>query len=308
MFKIFRRKSKEDVSARIKGKPVYDYRVIDRDDVSSYSNAIHDLQERKYDGLLIKNALNEKQCNILLRNADDLLKDKGAEMPVGWAFPLIFAELINTVFREGEESGKQRMKDYFLKCKEIHDNSENYYGLNVNELIESWLTKFSGGLPIQRAKGYDNEGEYIGHTLRSYRGHGKGNISVHCGNWFQTVWKQFYGHLEAQVNVFDQLSYFFLLQKPESGGELSLYDFEWEEGQSKASNHENTSVKMANGEEIKLKNRRKMMIHPMEGDMIIFAGGQIWHRVEDVLGDKERITLGGFLSFSRDNQAVVYWS
>ena len=42
--------------------------------------------------------------------------------------------------------------------------------------------------------------------------------------------------------------------------------------------------------------------------MIVFAGGQIWHKVQAVGGTKERITLGGFLSLSNDDKSVFTWT
>jgi Rps23 Pro-64 3,4-dihydroxylase Tpa1-like proline 4-hydroxylase len=99
-----------------------------------------------------------------------------------------------------------------------------------------------------------------------------------------------------------------MLQQPESGGELSLYDLEWENGQGKANNHENREVRLADGTMRNIENDEVQMIDPQKGDMILFAGGQIWHRVESVQGNRERITLGGFLSFNYEKDAVVYWS
>ena len=99
-----------------------------------------------------------------------------------------------------------------------------------------------------------------------------------------------------------------MLQTPESGGELTLYDFNWEDGQSKASNHENQFVIMPDGSQLDIEKRKKLYLNPQKGDMILFAGGQIWHRVEEVLGKRPRITLAGFLSLSHDKSKVYYWT
>ncbi len=53
-----------------------------------------------------------------------------------------------------------------------------------------------------------------------------------------------------------------------------------------------------------LDNFRKQYINPDIGDMVIFNGGRIWHKVADFDGDKNRITVGGFLAHSQDNQTV----
>ena len=42
--------------------------------------------------------------------------------------------------------------------------------------------------------------------------------------------------------------------------------------------------------------------------MILFQGGNIWHRVETVRGNKPRITLGGFGGTSLNKEKIYYWS
>jgi len=46
----------------------------------------------------------------------------------------------------------------------------------------------------------------------------------------------------------------------------------------------------------------------MPGDMILFQGGQLWHRVATVEGAKDRITFGDFLGFFKDKNKIAYWS
>jgi hapalindole-type alkaloid chlorinase len=110
------------------------------------------------------------------------------------------------------------------------------------------------------------------------------------------------------VDVFDQLSFYFMLQKPEQGGELSLFDLEWQEGQSKASLYENHDVRLPDISVHTIYKEEAQIIDPQPGDLVIFAAGQIWHRVEEVLGNKERMTLGGFAAYSYDKLTVYHWS
>jgi hypothetical protein len=44
------------------------------------------------------------------------------------------------------------------------------------------------------------------------------------------------------------------------------------------------------------------------GDMILFTGGRIWHRVEPVEGESERVTIGGFVALAQDGERVYFWS
>ena len=65
---------------------------------------------------------------------------------------------------------------------------------------------------------------------------------------------------------------------------------------------------MADGSLRNIENEEVQLIDPQKGDLILFAGGQIWHRVEQVMGSRERVTIGGFLSFNYEKDAVCYWS
>ena len=51
----------------------------------------------------------------------------------------------------------------------------------------------------------------------------------------------------------------------------------------------------------------KRTIAVKAGDMILFNGGITWHMVNGVRGEKERITLGGFLE-PRENGEVYVWA
>ncbi len=293
---------------RIRGKQLYDYRIVEASDIAGYENAIGDIQTRKYDGILVRGAIPVEVCDQMIAAAGSLSADDKVMMPVGWSFPPIFAALVGKAFRDGEEEGIRRMKDYFRLAEKFYHNSASYLGVDTTALVEKWLGAFSGGLPLTPAKGYDGEGQYANCTYRAYYGNGEGNISIHCANYFQSTWQKFFDHLETQTDVYDQLSFFFMLQEPEGGGELSLYDFEWEKGQTKKSNHENKEVIMADGSIRYIDGEEVQYIDPQKGDLILFAGGQIWHRVEEVLGKRERITLGGFLDYGYDKEKIFYWS
>jgi hapalindole-type alkaloid chlorinase len=293
---------------RIRGKQLYDFRLVEAHDLQGYENAIGDIQSRKYDGILVRGAIPHDVCDQINSAAANLGPDVKVMMPVGWTFPPIFAALVGQAFKNGEEEGIRRMKAYFKLSEEFYHNSASYLGVDTTALIEQWLGAFSGGLPLSIAKGYDNEGQYANCSYRAYYGNGEGNISIHCANYFQTAWQKFFSHLETQTDVYDQLSFFFLLQEPESGGELTLYDFEWKKGQTKKSNHENKEVIMEDGSIRYIDGEEVQIIDPKKGDLVLFAGGQIWHRVEEVLGTRERITMGGFLDYGWDRKKVFYWS
>ena len=289
---------------------LYDYRTITVDEIPNYPNAIEDLYNRKYDGLLIKNVLSQKEVEQVKANLDNLPKDQLSPMPEGFAWPIVFAQLVRHNPGEPEKNvTAEDFHNYFNMCTETPARFKEIFGWDFKERVDQILSAFGGGRKVGNPPGLDGVGSYNFTTVRCYNP-GVGNIRIHCGNYFQQEFPEFYKHLSEHVKIKDQLSYFMVVQKPEIGGELALYDLEWVDGQTKDDPAEENIVNCPDGTIIdrRSKNLRRRFIAPEAGDMILFAGGQIWHSVEDVKGNTPRITMGGFLSFSHDGKEICYWS
>lgn len=102
-----------------------------------------------------------------------------------------------------------------------------------------------------------------------------------------------------------------MLQEPEEGGKLRVYNKTWEE--AKKYNDRNNTLISEDGKEISLDDSseiEKVELGLEAGNLLIFQGGRLWHRVEKVLGNKERVTLGGFLGFGKDetDNNVYLWA
>ena len=137
---------------------------------------------------------------------------------------------------------------------------------------------------------------------------GKGGLHVHCGNLFQAQSEQFYSLIENDVDRDDQLSYFLVLQNSETGGELTIYDMLWDNVKRKETQEENDFVIDDNDKRIYLKDVASFSVRPKVGDILMFCGGPIWHRVENIGGAIPRITFGGFLNYSNDDKELFYYS
>jgi hypothetical protein len=57
----------------------------------------------------------------------------------------------------------------------------------------------------------------------------------------------------------------------------------------------------------KLNAGKKMTVSLEPGDAVVFAANRIWHQVNQVKGGKKRFTLGGFLAFSKQENAWNYF-
>jgi len=113
-----------------------------------------------------------------------------------------------------------------------------------------------------------------------------------------------YKHLVKSIDFDNQLSFFTLLKNCEVGGEITIYSYPKNDYSILKDKH---LLLGFDGLEINLlKTNNKFIISMNPGDLIIFPGGQLWHRVEPVV-EGTRITLGGFLASDFDNKKWYYW-
>lgn len=112
------------------------------------------------------------------------------------------------------------------------------------------------------------------------------------------------------VYVEGQLSFFIMLNKPEDGGLLDVFSLRWEDGQRVPDDVLDNEVICADGNSIfpdTNKKYNKLEMEPGPGDMILFQGGRLWHRVTKIEGPSPRITFGGFMGRGKRGE-IYYWT
>lgn len=294
--------------SRVHGKPLWDCHEVDATDLAGYENAIWDIYRRKYDCLIVRGAIPLDVCDKIIANAATMPLAEKSVVAGGWTFPPIFYTLADALAHADSSTRRKILTEYFQRCQLLSVQDEALLGVDIDGLTNAMLQRFSGGCNVAVPKGYKDQGIYAGSTLRAYQGNGLGFTSLQCGNYFQTVSQHFYEHLEQQVDVFDQLAFFFMLQPAEQGGALSLFDLQWEEGQFKTQLDDPSTVTLPDKTVQTVYPEQAQILHPQKGDWLIFAAGQIWHRLEPVLGNRERLTLGGFAAYSYDKKTIYHWS
>ncbi len=259
------------------------------------------MQDREFDGLIIKNVLNPTEVNTILRHIENHKADKKYKVRTGYTFPRAFAEAdVNLNDENPFENNYREWEKWRSQMPEL-------FGVDIEKRITNVFRTMSGGKEVIILRGPNDVGCYTPATIRVFHPN-MGGIPVHCGNMFEELMPNLYGDLIQKVITQNQMSFFIQLQTPQRGGELTIFDLEWEPGQ--ASIHEN-EIKLSDGRVIDTFKEgaiEKFSLKIMPGDMLIFAAGEIWHRVESPLGTCDRITLGGFFGFTRDGKSLSYWS
>lgn len=133
------------------------------------------------------------------------------------------------------------------------------------------------------------------------------HIDLHCGNQFLHRFPEFYQELGTGVDVQDQLSFFTLINKPDDGGKLAIYNAKWSDFDDCDLKNQTLLQRNLSGA-VSVDNFEVCMPEINPGDLLIFQGGQYWHKVIEVYGKAQRITFGGFIGKDKLDDAVVIWS
>lgn len=188
--------------------------------------------------------------------------------------------------------------DYFAAAQEFRSEIKQIFKTDFEATIESIVSQLSGNktveLPCEQGSAYTPATIRLAYPNR-------GGIPVHTGNEF--LHGSAYDYLKEIARLVNGLSYFVVVNKPEGGGELVVYDLP--EDQLKKSETDREKIRQAkqNLDEVP-----RNYIDPDVGDMVIFQGGSILHCIAPILGNETRITIGGFLALSQDGKKVYYWS
>lgn len=169
--------------------------------------------------------------------------------------------------------------------------------------LEAVLGGLAGGRPVACAAAEDGR-SYAPATIRELPdGH---EIGLHIGNAFLCIPQA--RELARRVRVDAQLSFFMPLRRPEAGGELLVYDLRWSavEAEYRRSTASVRQVPAVSQQLVDLLPRQ--VVDPPAGAMVVFDGGRFFHRVAPVRGATARRTIGGFLAWEHDRDAIRYWT
>lgn len=180
-----------------------------------------------------------------------------------------------------------------LHCRELFRDHADYEA-RVGQIFST----LSGGRPVGVPLNADGE-IYMPATIRVLPP-GAG-IELHCDN--NLSHHPTYSHLKTVCDVTNQLAYFLTIDTPDEGGELVVYRRRWAEEDDAPSEYV-----MSKSDEM-VEHSESMALRPEAGDMILFAGGRIYHRVTESAGERPRQTIGGFVADALDGGAALhYWS
>jgi len=277
----------------------FNFIEVPADKLGESGHLVKKLRTGEIHGVVVRNVIPEDEVARILKAIEKPVAESGMETPSGKTYPAPFAIVSNS---------DERLDTYYNMLKQFYALAEREPVIKgmlekLDKFFKSIATDYKVSIPTNKIKNaHVSPGQF-----RVFN-QGKGGLFVHCGNLFQTQTLHYYSLLANNIDMNDQLSFFWLMQNSEEGGELTIYDMLWKDVKRKKSAEENDSVIDDDDKTIMLKDLKSFSVKPMPGDILVFSGGPIWHRVENIKGETPRITFGGFLNYSKDDKELFYWA
>ena len=296
-------------------RPHFSFIQVEKEEMPAlYPNAIQKLFSKEFDGFLVKNFLSKSELDLVLTNLKLVLEEKATPLlnRTGDSYPITMPSLSKELENLDAKGKEEKLAKYYHLVNDYHQLFPSRFGVDLFAKISAFFLLLEPALPITRINEPDRSNNYpFGSFRRLYKE--VGGFDLHCGNDLQRQFELFYRELSHQVEIKNQVSYFIVLQQAEEGGELTTYSLPWEEGQTKMGPNEvgEDCLKLPDGSIINLHTDRRVgseSVNPQPGDLILFQGGQLWHRVEIVKGNQDRITFGGFLGSSKASEEIILWT
>lgn len=256
------------------------------DEVSRHSDVIERIYASELDGVSIRGVFSTEEVATgveRVRGHSEEFHDHGTTIMFGTALV-------------GSASDRS---DYFAGAPTINDRIGDLFDADFVGRVADVLSALGGNRPA--VVPVDDDRSYVPATIR-FLPPGRGVMHAHTANEFCNAWGS-YDHLRDIAVMWNSLSYFVVGQAPDSGGDLVLYNLMWDDTPEDVLAHP-----MGPERDAVLARFPTVATDLREGDMVLFTGGRIWHRVEPVDGDRERVTIGGFAALSQDDQFVYFWS
>jgi hypothetical protein len=288
-------------SARVYGEEIFfKFIEVPFSEVESNGDLVSRIKTNDIAGFIVKNVFTAAEIDFLKGFLKSTMKEEDfMPTPTGKIFPAPFAVISDQ---------EAQLALYYEKLTRFNTYKDSIpelkaFNTKLDKFFKLVASNYKVTVPVNKIK----DKEVAPGTFRMFYP-GKGGLHVHCGNLFQAQSMFYYSLIKNDIDMDDQLSYFVVLQQSEKGGELTIYDMLWDKVKRKESPENNEFVIDDEGNHIYVDKIKSFAVRPEPGDILIFSGGPIWHRVEDIKGENPRITFGGFLNFSKNEEELYYWS
>ena len=279
---------------RTKGLVATDLPIVWYDltaDAARRSRLVLDIMRERVDGMTVRGVFRTDEVERAVRA---LPEHRAHETDV--VFGTVLA-------RPLMQSGMSRDRTAHLDdADRFHEEFVAMFGFDPHARLAELFGPMSGGRPLTAPVELGRR--YSPGQIRIMEPDG-GGLAAHAGNEFLISNREGSAdHLWQTTDALDHMSYFVVLQRPDEGGELSVYDRLWVDPRSADEDH---GIPLTH-DPSEFDHLPHLTIDPDPGDLVVFRGGRRWHRVEPIHGSRPRLTYGGFAAPSRDGREIHCWA
>lgn len=283
-------------------KKLYDFLILNRSSIGQQGKLIEQIISGDINGFVLEDFLTSDEVDSIYKSFNALDSTEKTTIHETFnTYPIAFSQ-----FDQMTKSQVISEAQYFDITNDFINNFKIKFGVDLERKI---IDLFSDVSNIQYKNAYykKEENKIVPFNFRELKYPG-GDLISHCEQYFIDEFPEFYKKLEHLSDHDRQLSFFVVISSPEKGGELTLFDALWPTYKTRIG--EQTIVHEESGQQFDLDNGDIgcMQIKPKAGSIVVFAGGNIWHRVEKTALPPARLTIGGFVSFSLDKKIMYPWS
>jgi len=280
-------------AGQLKGSASLNWFEVDADQTGMHPRGLADIRRRAIDGFTIPNVFDEATCE----RAVQILSDHRDRDPEPADFGSMLGMPLPVLARVAPGVDDRTL--YLDSAARAGAYLNEAFGQNPFDRISHVLQPMANGLELCTI---DEGGRaYAAGNVR-WMEPGKGGLPAHVGNEFLMHTDSSMNHLRRVTTTVDHFSWFVVLQEPQSGGALSVFDDQYE---TEIAGIDPWTSGGRN--DAPFDSRPCLKVPPSAGCMAIFGGGWRWHRVDKVFGSRPRVTYGGFASMSTDGSAYNFW-
>jgi hypothetical protein len=272
-------------------RPFMRFLTLGLDELGALPDALRHMYEGTLGGMVIKDVYSKDAMSAVM----DRLRARDAELP-RTSFPARFKAHFYGRCLDGADPA---LDEYLRDAARLRTELTSVFAGHAafEDRVEEVFRMLAGGRRVELPT-YADGRAYTPATVRILLEGGQ--IGTHCGN--EAATRPAYSHLNTRIDKHDQLSYFLTLQHAEAGGELIVYSLKWSDIDASHIVGGRSQV------DDLLRTAQWIAVRPSAGELLIFDGGRYFHRVSKVVGARIRYTIGGFLMFRADGEAIYYWS
>lgn len=265
---------------------------MEADETPRHPDVMDRIMARELDGITVEGVFTPEECDRAIKHLE---RWKDERMPAMFGsmlgMPLANVPLIT--------DDPDDITPYFDDAERSRAMYRAAFGADPHDRVASVLRPLCGG----RTVGCPTDGDraYSAGNVRWYEPDSP-HLAAHVGNEFKTHSDAAAAQLRSTTRTIDHFSWFVVLQTPEVGGALSVYDLLFE---SHTPADPDYGVMGRDDSDFDQLPARR--VAPRQGGMVFFGGGWRWHRVDPIGGDRQRVTYGGFAGPTLDRTRLNLW-